>query len=167
MMSHRSLHQEFKSKGVKAARKLKKRKSTSKGASNMNSSSRVSFTASKIITMIRDNSMMTTIISIGTQLHTDMGKNSSFMSPLLRNTGSNNTLSQMTYSISRESLFTKQIMIATPWNLTSLKRNSPSNSETSNFQAAFLRFLRVLYPTLSISTGVTPSFSFSSTGLAS
>ena len=128
----RNPHQQFKSKRAKAARKQRKRKNTSKEVSNMNSS-QVSFTGSRTITTTRHNSMTITIISIGIQHHTDMGKNNSFMSLHLRNTGNNNTTSQTTCSISKENPYTKWITIATQWNPTNLRKNSANSLATSSF----------------------------------
>ena len=138
----RNPHQQFKSKRAKVARKPKRRKSTNQEVSNTNSSSQVSFTGNQTITMTRGSSMTIITISIGIQLPTDMARNSSFTSLLLRNTGSNNITSQTTCSISRANLSTKWITIVTPWNPTSLRRSSPSSLATSSFQAVSALFPR-------------------------
>ena len=132
MMILRNPHQQFKSKKAKAARKQRKRKNTCKEVSNMNSS-QVSFMGSQTITTTRHNSMTITIISIGIQHLTDMDRNNSFMSLLLRNTGSNNTTSQTTCNISKENPYTKWITIATQWNRTNPRKNSANSLATSSF----------------------------------
>jgi len=151
MMIRRNPHQQFKSKKAKAARKQRKRKNTSREVSNMNSS-QVSFMGSQTITTTRDNSMTIITISIGIQLLTDMGRNNSFTNLLLRNTGSNNTTSQTTCSISKENPYTKWITIVTQWNPTNLRKNSPNSLATSSFLRVSAPFRRVLSLTPTTST---------------
>ena len=151
MMIRRNHLQQFKSKKAKAARKLTKRKNTSREVSNM-TSSQVSFMGSQTITTTRDNSMTIITISIGTQLLTDMGRNNSFTNLLLRNTGSNNTTSQTTFSISKENPYTKWITTVTQWNPTNLRKNSPNSLAISSFLRVSAPFRRVLSLTPTTST---------------
>ena len=156
MMSSRIPHQQFKSKRAKAARKRTKRKNISREVTSMNSSSQVSFTGSQTITTTRGNSMTITTISIGIQRLTDMGRNNSFTSLLLRNIDSNNITSQRTCSISKANLFTKWITTVTRWNPTNLRKNSRSSLATSSFLRVSALFQRVLSPTHTTFTKETP-----------
>ena len=119
-------------------------------------SSQVSFTGSQTITTTRDNSMTIITISIGIQRLTDMGRNNSFTNLLLRNTGSNNTTSQTTFSISKENPYTKWITTVTQWNPTNLRKNSPNSLATSSFLRVSAPFRRVLSLTPTTSTKGTP-----------